>query len=92
MIKILHLAPILMLISCTNVLSTVTATVTDTNEKKMHNYTCSEFNSSYEECKVNANSLCSNKAKIVAYQKEVFADPGDGFYMPTKHHFAVECS
>jgi hypothetical protein len=85
MIKILHLTPLLMLISCTSMPSTVS------NEKKMHSYVCTEFNSSYEECKVNANALCTNKANIVAYRKEVYADPGDGFYMPTKHHFTVEC-
>jgi hypothetical protein len=87
MIKILYLTPLLILISCTNVLSTAR----QANEKKMHSYVCTEFNSSYEECKVNANALCTNKANIVAYRKEVYADPGDGFYMPTKHHFTVEC-
>ncbi len=85
--KLLRFAPLLMLISCASVQSTVI----ETNGKQTHKVTCSEFNSSFEECQSDASEVCADNFKIVAHHKEVYADSGDGFYMPSKHHFMVEC-
>jgi hypothetical protein len=85
--KLLRFAPLLMLISCASVQSTVI----ETNGKQTHKVTCSEFNSSLEECKSSAGKLCTNDYRVVAHHKEVYADSGDGFYMPAKHHLMVEC-
>lgn len=85
--NLLRFAPLLLLISCASVQSTVI----ETNGKQTHKFTCSEFNSSFEECQSNAKELCSNDFRIAAHHKEDYADSGDGFYMPSKHHFTVEC-
>ena len=85
--KLLHFIALLMLISSASVQSTTI----ESNGRQTKNFTCSEFNSSYEKCKSKANELFKNESRILDYHKEVYAENVDGFYMPSKHHFLVEC-
>lgn len=85
--KIFLLAPMLILASCA---SMQTAHIDD-DGKHVYKLTCSEFNSSLDECQQNAEKLCSNGYKLQDYYRHVYADPGDGFYMPDRHHLTVKC-
>lgn len=85
--KLLRITPILMLISCANVQSTTV----EQNGIKIHTLTCSEFNSSLEECRSKASELCGHNYETLTHNKEEFADSGDGFYMHPRHHISVKC-
>lgn len=86
--KLIFFAPLIMLVSC----ASVRTTQIEHDNKLVYKLTCSEFNSSLNECKADADKLCANGYKLLSYEKEVYADSGDGFYMPTSHHLTVECS
>jgi hypothetical protein len=84
----LRYAPLIMLISCGNVHSTTL----EMNGQKLHKLSCSEFNSSLEECKAKASEICQENYKLLSHDKEVYPDLGDGSYYPTKHHITVQCA
>lgn len=84
---ILRFLPLALLLTCASVQSASL----DNEGKKVHQLTCSEFNSSKQECQVKAVELCANEFNKYTHYQEVYADPGDGMYMPTRHHFTVEC-
>jgi hypothetical protein len=86
--KIMFFATLFMLASC----ASVQTTKIEHDHKQAYKLTCSEFNSSLNECKANADKLCTNGYKLLSYHKDVYADSGDGFYMPSTHHLTVECS
>jgi hypothetical protein len=86
--KFILFAPLLMLASCAG----VQTTQIEHENKQAYKLTCSEFNSNLNECKANADKLCSNGYKLVNYYKHDYADSGDGFYMPSTHYLTVECS
>lgn len=88
MTKTVRFIPFLLLVACASVQSQPT----EINGKRGFKLTCSEFNSSLEECKVKASELCDNNFTVVDHTKETYPDAGDGFYMPAKHHLAVECN
>lgn len=83
----LRFVPLLMLISCANVQSTTM----ESDGSQVHKLTCSEFNSSLQECKSKASELCRNDYKLLSHHEETFPDSGDGFYVHTQHHLAVAC-
>lgn len=85
--KIILFAPLLILASC----ASVQTAQSERDGKPVYQLTCSEFNSSLDECKQNAEKLCANGYQLVDYYKHVYPDPGDGFYMPPRHHLTVEC-
>jgi hypothetical protein len=80
--------PLLLLISCASVQSTP---FDAGNGKQSFKLSCSEFNSSLDECKNKAKELCASDYKLVDHHTEVYPDAGDGFYMPSRHHLVVEC-
>lgn len=86
--KIFRLVPIILLISCASVQSQPI----ESNGNQAFKLTCSEFNSSLEECKAKASELCANNYKILDHYKEVYPDAGDGFYMHPRHHVSVQCN
>ena len=85
--NMLRFAPLLMLISCASVQSTTT----EKNGKLLHELSCSEFNSSLEECTAKASKLCANDYKLLSHHKEVYPSSGDGYYVHPRHHLMVEC-
>lgn len=86
--KLLRFTPLLMLISCASVQST-----TLEHEKgQIHQISCSEFNTTLQECKAKASELCANDYKLLSHHKEVYPDAGDGFYMHPRHYLSVECT
>lgn len=85
--KILRFAPLLMMISCASVQSTTI----EHNGIQTHTLSCSEFNNGVERCEAKARELCINDYRVVSQHKEVHPDSGDGFYMPPKHHMAIQC-
>ena len=85
--KTLRFAPLLLLISCASVQSNTT----EQNGRIVHELTCSEFNSSLDECKNKAKELCADNYRLISHHKEVHADAGDGFHMHPQHHLSVEC-
>lgn len=54
---------------------------------------CSEFNTSLDQCKAQASKMCLTGAIVDEYltYRETFPDAGDGFYMPAKNHVVVAC-
>jgi hypothetical protein len=86
--KILRFTPLLMLISCANVQSTTV----EHQHGQIHQITCSEFNTTLQECKAKANELCGNDFKLLSHHKEVFPDAHDGFYIHPRHYLSVECT
>lgn len=88
MTTMLRFAPLIMLISCANVQSNTL----EVNGKKLHNLTCSEFNSSLEECKAKASEICQENYKLLSHNKEVYPDAGDGIFYHPKHHITVQCT
>lgn len=84
----LRFAPLLLLMSCASVQSTTI----EQNGKQVHHLSCSEFNSSLNECKAKASAMCADDYKHISHYKEVYADSGDGFYMHPRHHLSVECN
>ncbi|MDP2154118.1 MAG: hypothetical protein Q8J66_10740 [Methylotenera sp.] len=86
--KTILLVPLLTLASC----ASVQTTQIEHDGMQAYKLTCSEFNSSLNECKANADKLCANGYKLVDHHKDVYADSGDGFYMPTTHYLTVKCS
>lgn len=87
MTNMLRFAPLLMLMSCASVQSTTI----EHNGKQVHQLSCSEFNSSLDECTAKASELCAHNYQLLSHYKEVHADSGDGFYMHPRHHISVEC-
>ncbi len=85
--NMLRFAPLLLLISCASVQSTTT----EKNGRLVHQLSCSEFNTSLDECKAKASELCDHNYQQLSHHKEVFPDSGDGFYMHPRHHISVEC-
>ena len=85
--NMLRFAPLLLLLSCASVQSNTT----EQNGRKVHELTCSEFNSSLDECTAKASELCDHNYKLLTHHKEVYSDSGDGFYMHPRHHLSVEC-
>jgi hypothetical protein len=85
--NMLRFAPLLLLISCASVQSNTT----EKNGRIVHELSCSEFNSSLEECKAKASELCAHNYHQISHNEEVYADSGDGFYMHPRHHLAIEC-
>jgi hypothetical protein len=85
--KMLRFTPLLMLISCANVQSTTV----EHNGIQVHQLTCSEFNSSLEECTSKASELCGHNYETLSHYKEEYAYSGDGFYMHPRHHVSVKC-
>lgn len=86
--NMLRFAPLLLLISCASVQSNTI----EQDGKQVHKLSCSEFNSSLEECKAKASELCANNYKLVSHHEEVYPDSGDGSYMHPRHHLSVECN
>ncbi|HEY0561816.1 MAG TPA: hypothetical protein VGD04_00675 [Methylophilus sp.] len=86
--SMLRFAPLLLLISCASVHSNTT----EHNGRQVHQLTCSEFNTSLEQCKAKASELCAHDYKLISHHKEEYPDAGDGFYMHPRHHLSVECS
>ena len=61
--------------------------------KKGYTLTCSEFNTTWEQCQEKAGAMCSH-GYVVDKQlsfAEKFPDSGDGIYRPTNNHLAVLC-
>lgn len=85
--KILSYSFLLMVISSTSAVAN--SVQHDGNNRKT--LSCSEFNTSLEQCEEKAKSLCSNNYKLISHNKEDYHDAGDGFYVPTVHHLTVEC-
>jgi len=85
--NMLRFAPLLLLISCASVQSNTI----EQDGKQVHKLSCSEFNSSLEECKAKASQLCSHNYQLLTHHEEVYPDAGDGFYMHPRHHLTVEC-
>jgi hypothetical protein len=83
----LHFLPLVMLISCASVQSTTL----EQDGKQVHRVSCSEFNTSQQECQAKAKAFCAHEPQRMTYYKEEFADAGDGIYIPTRHHYTVEC-
>lgn len=88
MIKTIRLIPFFLIVACASAQSQPS----EINGKRAFKLTCSEFNSSLEECKVKASELCDNNFTLVDHTQETYPDAGDGFYMHPKHHLAVECN
>lgn len=85
----LRFIPLALFIFCASVQSTP---FDAGNGKQGFKLTCSEFNSSLEECKTKAKDLCASDFKLVEHHVLDHPDAGDGFYMPTEHHLVVECN
>lgn len=85
--NILGLFALLALTSCESMQSTTT----NQDGKQVHKLTCSEFNTSKQDCEAQANELCANGLERTSYYKEEYGDPGDGFKKHTRHHYTVEC-
>lgn len=88
MSNMLRFAPLFLLISCANVQSNTL----EVDGQKLHKLSCSEFNSSLEECKAKASEICQQNYKLLSHNKEVYPDAGDGMYYPSKHHITVQCT
>ncbi len=86
--KLLRFTPLLMLMSCASVQSTTL----DQENGKVHQISCSEFNTTLQECKAKADELCNSDYKLLSHHKEVYPDAGDGFYMHPRHYLSVECT
>lgn len=84
---IMRFVPMILLISCASVQSQPV----ESNGKQAFELTCSEFNSSIEECKAKASELCAHNYKVLKHEKLEYADAGDGFYMHPRHQLLVEC-
>lgn len=87
MTKTIRFIPFLLMVACASVQSQPT----EINGKRAFKLTCSEFNSSLEECQRKASELCNDNFTVVDHSKETYPDAGDGFYMHPKHHLSVEC-
>ncbi|HSI44635.1 MAG TPA: hypothetical protein VK950_00540 [Methylophilus sp.] len=87
--KILILIPLL-LTACASLQPTPQTT---SNGKDGFKLTCSEFNTTVEQCKVKASELCSHGYDIDKHMtyRETFPDSGDGIYMPARNHVVVAC-
>lgn len=85
--SMLRFVPLLLLISC----ASVQANTAERSGGPAHQLTCSEFNSSLEECKAKASELCGHDYKALTHHTEDYPDAGDGFYMHPRHHVSVEC-
>lgn len=55
--------------------------------------TCSEFNTTWEQCQSKAGALCSQGYDVDKQLSftERFPDSGDGLYRPANNHLAVIC-
>lgn len=86
--KLMLFVPLLVLISSVS----VNAEQTEHNSNKTITLSCNEFNTSLDECKAQANKICTNGHELVNHHEEEHADSGDGFYMHSTHHLVVRCS
>lgn len=66
---------------------------TTQNGKVGYTLTCSEFNTSWEQCQTKAGALCSQGYEVDKQQSytEHFPDSGDGIYRPANNHQTVIC-
>lgn len=55
--------------------------------------TCSEFNTTWEQCQSKAGALCTQGYEVDKHLSftEHFPDSGDGMYRPANNHLAVVC-
>ncbi|MBF4987516.1 hypothetical protein [Methylophilus sp. 14] len=87
--KIIFLLP-LMMSAC----ASVTPHQYTTQQGRMgYTLTCSEFNTTWEQCQSKAGELCSQGYEVDKQLsfKETFPDSGDGIYRPANNHLAVVC-
>lgn len=86
--KLLRFTPLLMLMSCASVQSTTL----EFENRKILQLSCSEFNTTLQQCQAKASELCGSDYKLLSHHKEEYPDAGDGFYIHPRHHLSVECS
>lgn len=66
---------------------------TTSTGKAGYKLTCSEFNTTFEQCKAKASELCMHGYDLdanISY-RETYPDSGDGIYMPARNHVVVAC-
>jgi hypothetical protein len=88
MTKKIHFVYLLMMMGCANVNAD---TSTDKTGRKIYELTCSEFNTTFDECIARASDMCGHNYKLLSHYEEVYEDSGDGHHMHPRHHLVVEC-
>jgi hypothetical protein len=61
--------------------------------KPGYKLTCSEFNTTLEQCKAKASENCSHGFDVDPHLsfRETYPDAGDGIYVPARNHLVVGC-